>query len=100
MSKNKTLDVAAEFKEYDACLPIEAPPQARLFAETAFLAGMASALRFTRDYGPKGSAGFIQPTAAELDARLKFVLEAQNVALQEAAAYPDSDNEPPEEPKT
>jgi hypothetical protein len=91
------LDVVEEFKQYDACLPAEVPPQARLFAETAYLAGLASALRFFRAHGPKGSRGFIQPTAAEVDARLKFVLEAQQIQLQENAAFAGADDDPPEE---
>ena len=92
MAKNKTLDIAQEFNIFAGeCIPENAPPEARLFAETCFIAGAAVLMQFVEIHGPKGSKGFAQSTRTEIEQRFSFVLEAQRQIEHERAAYAGAD---------
>ena len=95
MSKPKQIDLQATWNDYKArhMNPGEASPLGEIFIEVTLLAGMAMALQFMHDEGPKGSRGFVKPSRDALRARMLFLNELSLQIEQDQAAFANADNE-------
>lgn len=98
----KVIDIEAEFASFvKNTVPSEnLPPQAKNFAEVAFLFGASMMANFFKAEGPKGSSGFVGPTSERILGRLRLLYEAnqatikaQQKAEQENAAFANADGE-------